>query len=174
MRLHWQNSIDVPLSVEQVYATLSNFERHAEWSRSLERMEKVRDGDERGIGARYITHERLEFPAKAGDAPQSSTVRTAAEVRELIPNKRIAWHAHPMPRVGSAELSFDLTPTMDGGTRISQTVHEYYPAPIAFMLRVRYNVTEEGILRQLDRGLQTLKETLEANATGTEPTVTQA
>lgn len=162
MRLHWQNSIDVSIPVEQVYAKLADFERHAEWSRTLQRMEKVRDGDGRGVGARYITHERVEFPPKDGGKSRSSTMRTMCEVRELVPNRRIAWHAHPIPRLGSAELSFDLAPTMGDGTRITQTVREYYPLPIALMIRLRYNVTEDGIHQQFDRNLLTLKETLEA------------
>jgi uncharacterized protein YndB with AHSA1/START domain len=160
MRLHWQDSIEVPIPVEQVYETLSNFERHPDWSRSIERMEKVRDGDARGVGTRYITHERIEFPPKNGGKPKSSTMRTMCEVRDLVPNRRIAWHAHPMPRRGSAELSFDLAPAPDGGTRITQTVQEYYPLPIEIMIRVLYDVTEDGIRKQLDRGLLTLKDTL--------------
>jgi uncharacterized protein YndB with AHSA1/START domain len=156
MRLHWENSIEVPIPVERVYAYLADFSKHGEWARTLERMELVREGDSSGVGARYITHERLEF--KPGGKASSS--RTMCEVRELVPDQRIAWHAHPLPRVGSAELCFDLTPTPDGGTRITQTVKEYYPAPIALMMRVMWNITEDGIRKQLDAGLQTLKETL--------------
>lgn len=165
MRLHWQNSIEVPIPVERIYDTLSDFQRHAEWARSIERMEQVREGDSTGVGARYITHERIEFPPKNGGKAKTSSMRTLCEVRELVPNRRIAWHAHPIPRSGSAELSFDLTPTPDGGTRITQTVQEYYPLPVETMIRLLYNVTEDGIRTQLDRGLLTLKETLENGAT---------
>jgi uncharacterized membrane protein len=156
MRLQWENSIEVSIPVEQVYAYLADFSKHREWARSLERMELLRQGDSHGVGTRYMTHERIEF--KPGG--KASSTRTICEVRELVPDQRIAWHAHPVPRVGSAELCFDLTPTEQGGTRITQTVKEYYPAPVALMMRVLWNVTEEGIRKQLDAGLQTLKETL--------------
>lgn len=164
MRLHWQNTIDVPIPVEQAYETLSDFPRHAEWARSIERMEQVRVGDTSGVGARYITHERIEFPPRNGGKAKVSSMRTLCEVRELVPNQRIAWHAHPLPRSGSAELSFDLTPSPQGGTRITQTVQEYYPLPVELMIRLLYNVTEDGIRQQLDRGLLALKEALVENA----------
>jgi uncharacterized protein YndB with AHSA1/START domain len=170
MRITWQNSIEVPAPVDQVYAKLSDFERHAEWARSIERMEKVRDGDANGIGRRYITHERIEFPASGSKKTRTSSMRTLCEVRELVPGQRIAWHAHPLPRTGSAELCFELSPTDDGGTRITQTVREYYPLPIAFVMRAFYNITEDGIHKQLDRGLLTLKETLISGATHNETT----
>ena len=165
MRLHWENAVDVSVPVEQVYAYLSDFSRHAEWSRTLERMELIHVGDATGVGARYMTHERVAFPVDSTPA-RSAVMRTVCEVRELVPNRRIAWHAHPLPRVGSAELCFELATTATGGTRITQTIREYYPWPVALLIRLRHNVTEDGIRRQLDRGLLTLKDTIESRLGG--------
>lgn len=159
MRIHWQGTIEVAAPCTQLYAYLADFNQHHEWSQSLERMDQVREGDASGVGARFVTRERLEFGATGWQRwlPFTSAATTRCEVRELVPDRRIAWRAHPIPRLGSAVLSFDLVPSADGGTTIRQTVDEFYPVPVAFMLRKVYNITEDGIRQQLDRGLQTLK-----------------
>ncbi len=161
MRIQWQGMIEVDAPSKQLYDYLSDFHRHREWSQTLERMDQVRDGDASGVGAQFITRERIEFGATGWQRwlPFTSATKTRCEVRELVPYHRIAWQAHPVPRVGSARLSFDLEPTAEGGTTLRQTIEEYYPSPVAFMLRVVYNVTEDGIRQQLEHSLQTLKAT---------------
>jgi uncharacterized protein YndB with AHSA1/START domain len=161
VKLHWERSVETAAPRDLVYAYLSDFDKHRDWSRTLERMEKVAEGDINGIGTRYMTHERVDFPAEGGwrsRIARLSSARTLCEVRELVPGQRIVWHARPVPRVGGyADLSFDLEDGTDGGTIVLQRVFESYPRPIAFALRVGYNVTEDGIRQQLDRTLDVLK-----------------
>lgn len=161
MHIHWQGTILVAAPCTQLYAYLADFHQHHEWAQTLEHMDQIHDGDASGVGTQFITRERVEFGATGWQRwlPFTSTSKTRCEVQELVPDRRIAWQAHPVPRVGSARLSFDLEPTADGGTTIRQTVEEVYPRPVAFILRTVYNITEDGIRQQLDRSLQTLKVT---------------
>lgn len=165
MHLDWEKTVRTTCPREQVYAYLADFSRHPEWATTLERMEKVADGDATGVGARYMTHERVEFPSERAWKNWFARVtptRTRCEVRELVPGQRIVWYAQPVPSFGgSAELCVDLQDLDGGGTLVSQRVTENYPRPVAFVMRTTMNVTEEGIRQQLDRTLDALCEKLD-------------
>lgn len=160
MHIQWEKSVQTRCPRAQVYAYLSDFDRHREWSRTLERMERIADGDADGIGARYMTHERLEFAPTTGwkrHLNVKKTARTQCEVRALTPGERIVWHARPVPSLGGrADLTFEFQDLDGGGTLIRQHVTEYYPRPVAFVLRAGFNITEVGIRQQLDRTLDIL------------------
>jgi uncharacterized membrane protein len=132
MNEDWQGTIHIKAPVEQVYSYLADFPRHCEWAQTLDRMEQVRPGDSKGIGTQYRTFERQAFQAdRQPRAPLSKGMRgtTLCEVRELIPNRRIAWRAHPLPwKMGTqAELAFELAPHPEGGTTLTQTIHMQIP-----------------------------------------------
>lgn len=160
MHIHWEKTVQTSCPSEQVYAYLSDFSRHREWSRTLEHMQRIADGDANGIGARYMTHERLEFGPTSGwkrHLNVMKTARTQCEVRDLKPGERIVWHARPVPSLGGrADLTFEFQDLDGGGTLIRQQVTEYYPRPVAFVLRAALNVTEDGIREQLERTLDVL------------------
>jgi uncharacterized protein YndB with AHSA1/START domain len=128
MRTHWQGTIEIAAPVDRVYTYLATFPKHCEWAQTLERMEQVRPGDAQGVGAIYRTSERQAL--QADRAPRGPLPRkafkgtTECEVTALVPHRRIAWRAHPVP-VGlgtRAELAFELAPTADQGTRLTQTI----------------------------------------------------
>ena len=160
MNIHWEKTVQTSCPREQVYAYLSDFSRHREWSRTLERMQRIAEGDANGIGARYLTHERLEFGPTSGwkrHLNVMKTARTQCEVRDLQPGERIEWHARPVPSLGGwANLTLDFQDLDGGGTLIRQQVTEHYPRPVALVLRTALNVTEDGIRGQLDRTLDIL------------------
>jgi uncharacterized membrane protein len=166
MNLQWQRSIQTDAPVDQVYAYLADFSRHGEWSRTIERMEIVSPGDAEGLGARYLTRERVEFPSGKRwrhRLVRMATLPTACEVRELVPGRRIAWHARPVPSLGGwALLSFDMHPSDNGGTIVTQRVSEFYPRPVSLVMRLVFNVTADGIREQLDRTCDVLKSTLDS------------
>src|SRR5688572_5121223 len=113
MRQEWQESIAIAAAPEAVYRYLADFPRHCEWAQTLERLELTGAGDARGVGARYRAIERQALQSDRGPrqpiaARGGLRSRTGCEVRELIPGRRIAWHAHTLPRSGlRADLSFE-------------------------------------------------------------------
>lgn len=165
MNLTWEKSVQTCCPRETVYAYLADFDRHREWATSLARMEKIADGDEHGIGRRYMTYEKLEFADEGSwkkRLPGTSSTRTTCEIRELVPGKRIAWHARPVPGfLGRADLVFEFE-DVEGGTLVKQRVVELYPRPVAFVMKTVFSVTEDGIRDQLDRTLEGLKVVLDA------------
>jgi uncharacterized protein YndB with AHSA1/START domain len=143
MDMYWQGSTQINAPVEQVYRYLADFPRHCEWAQTLERMEQIRTGDSTGIGARYLTTERQAMQADRKPYEQLTKgmrVKTLCEVRELIPNRRIAWHGHTVPKAMGlyADLDFVLAPTMDGGTLLTQHYRFHQPPFMRFMFTLIY------------------------------------
>ena len=143
MDINWQGSIRINAPIEQVYHYLADFPRHCEWAQTLERMEQVRAGDSTGIGARYLTFERQAMQADRKPyerLTRGMRVKTMCEVRELTPERRIAWHAHTAPKAMGlyADLDFELGPTEDGGTLLTQHYHFHQPAPMVLMFKLMF------------------------------------
>lgn len=159
VNLIWEKSIQTRCPRDAAYAYLADFDRHRECSTSLDRMERIADGEANGIGRRYMTYEKLDFADGSWKRrlPGTSAARTTCEIRELVPATRIAWHARPVPGfLGQAGLLFEFE-DVDGGTLVRQRVVERYPRPIAFVMKSVMNVTEEGIRDQMDRTLEGLR-----------------
>ncbi len=164
MRITWQGTIDVSPPPEVVFGYLADFRRHGEWATSLVSVTQTAVGNADGIGARYAAVERSSDPVRdgwRGRIPRRREATSFSEVTELVPGKRIAWVAHPKPKVGGARISFDLLPTIDGGTRIVQTVDESYPWPAALVLRYGFGMGEPEIVRMFEASLETLRVTIE-------------
>jgi uncharacterized membrane protein len=164
--IRWQNTIQINRPVEQVYTYLADFPRHCEWAQTLVRLEQIRPGDNHGIGAQYLTIERqaMQTNRKPGEElTQGMMAKTMCEIRELIPNRRIAWHAHFVPNVGTyADLSFELIPTANGGTELTQTSCFYQPAPIYFVFRLIFGSgLQQKARAQWDASLRNIKAILE-------------
>jgi uncharacterized protein YndB with AHSA1/START domain len=167
MDITWQGSVEIDAPIEHVYRYLADFPRHCEWAQTLERMERVHDGDETGVGARYLTTERQAMQADRkprATLTKGMVVKTMCEVRELRPNRRIAWHAHTVPKaIGLyADLDFELAPTEDGRTRLTQHYRFHQPAPMVFMFKLIYgkNLVEKGYA-QWQASLHNIKAILE-------------
>lgn len=164
MQIEWQGTIDVSPAPEAVYAYLADFRRHGEWATSLVRVTQTGAGNPDGVGARFEAVERASDPVGdgwRGRIPRRREAKSVCEVTELVPGKRIAWVAHPKPKVGGARIRFDLLPTIDGGTRIVQTVEERYPLPAALVLRYAFGMGEPEVVRMFDASLETLRVTIE-------------
>jgi uncharacterized protein YndB with AHSA1/START domain len=168
MDITWQGSVKINSPVEQVYRYLADFPRHCEWAQTLERMELIQAGDNSGIGARYLTTERQAMQAdRKPYAPltRGMRVKTMCEVRELTPNRHIAWHAHTVPQAMGlyADLAFDLAATADGGTLLTQHYRFHQPAPIVFMFKLMCgrDLDQKGHA-QWEASLRNIKTILEA------------
>lgn len=168
MDIRWQNSIQINCPVEQVYAYLADFPRHAEWALTLVRLEQVKPGDSNGIGAQYLTYERQAMhPDRQPFEPltKGMAAKTMCEVQELIPKQRIAWRAYMVPKTGlRSNLSFDLTPATGGGTLLKQAIFFHIPSPLALMFHLRYGGgLDQKMQTQADAGLRNIKTILEQN-----------
>lgn len=166
MDIPWSGSVVVAAPRDRVYAYLADFPRHAEWAQTLERLELIHPGDASGVGARYRTVERQALQRDRRPlAPLTRGMRvvTICEVRELTPNRKIAWHAHSSPRVLGlyADLSFELH-DQDGGTRVTQHNHFHQPDLVARLFRLRFgdDVVQQG-RAQWQAGLENIKLVIE-------------
>lgn len=125
--IDWQGTVTVAAPVEEVYAYLAGFPRHGEWAQSVVELTEIRPGDSRSIGRRYRTAERQAWQAdRRPRQPLTTGAKgtTICEVRELLPDRRIAWHAWvPIPGINhTGDFTFELEPTDTGHTRLTQTV----------------------------------------------------
>jgi uncharacterized membrane protein len=174
MDVNWSGSVHINAPVERVYAYLADFPRHCEWAQTLERMEQQRAGDANGIGARYLTYERQAFQAdRAPRGPMPAKAfkgKTLAEIRELVPNRRIAWHSHPVPRMRIwADIAFDLAPE-GNGTKLTQTIQMHQGwLPMQLFSRLAFKTTPAGMEEkgraQWAASLQNIKSILEEPST---------
>ena len=172
MRQEWQESIAIAASPEEVYRYLADFPSHCEWAQTLERLERTRAGDVRGVGARYraIEHQALQSdrgPQQPISARGGLRSQTSCEIRELLPGRRIAWHAHTLPRSGlRADLSFDLADKAEHGTLLTQRIVFHQPGLLRLIFRLILRATEEELVTkgaaQWSAGLRNIKTILEA------------
>jgi uncharacterized protein YndB with AHSA1/START domain len=172
MEKHWQRSVDIAASPETVYAYLADFQRHCEWAQTFDRMEA--SGPE-GVGARYRTYERQAMQSdrvpKGPVATKGFKGTTECEVTELKPNERIAWKAHPVPMgmgVHSA-MHFDIAPSANGGSTLTQTIDMHQPWLLfqiftRLIFRMKPTDFESKGEAQWQASLQNIKHILEAPA----------
>lgn len=174
MRQEWHDSIAIAAPPEEVYRYLADFPRHCEWAQTLERLTLTRAGDARGVGARFRAIERQALQSDRGPQQPIATrgglrSRTGCEVRELVPGRRIAWHAYALPRIGlRAELSFELADEAGRGTLLTQRIVFHQPDPLRLVFRLILRATEEELATkgaaQWSAGLRNIKAILEARS----------
>jgi hypothetical protein len=93
------------------------------------------------------------------------------EVRELIPNRRIAWHAHTVPKAMGlyADLDFVFVPAADGGSLLTQHYRFHQPPVMRFLFKLMYGSDLEAKGHaQWEASLLNIKAILE-QATNVEP-----
>lgn len=169
MDIRWQNTIQIDRPIEQVYAyLLADFPRHAEWALTLVRLEQVQPGDKNGLVAQYLTYERQAMHPDRQPfekLTKGMAAKTMCEVQELIPHRRIAWHAFMVPKTGlRSNLFFELTPVTDGRTLLKQSIFFHIPGPLALMFRLRYGGgLDRKMQTQADAGLRNIRTILEQN-----------
>jgi uncharacterized membrane protein len=106
----WDGTVTIHVPVERVYRYLADLPRHTEWAQSVETLELLRPGDGSGLGARYRVIERQVWqtdrrPRQSLTDKYGKPGDFLCEVRELIPNRRIAWHAWaPFPVINAASV----------------------------------------------------------------------
>jgi hypothetical protein len=174
MHVAWEGTVEVAAPLEFTYRYLADLPRHGEWAQSVERMELQHPGDADGVGARYLTYERQALHHDR--QPHQSLVdrggiveKTLAEVRELVPNRRIAWHAHSVPRKNiRADIAFDLAPIARDGTAVTQRISMHFSLPALLLARLLLRVSPAELRSksetQWQASLQNIKLILEEAA----------
>jgi uncharacterized membrane protein len=99
--------IDIAAPVERVYDYLADFTRHQEWSLGVAELVQT-SGTGTVVGAEF----------KASETVPVSFV-SYSRVTALEPPRRIAWTSWD-DRTFHVDWSFDLSPTVGGGTRLVQ------------------------------------------------------
>jgi uncharacterized membrane protein len=166
MDIQWENMIHINRPVDEVYAYLADFPRHAEWSLTLTGLTKVREGDASGSGAVYQTSERqaMHTERKPGERLTKGIAgTTVCEVTTLTPNQRIAWCARFKPDMGvNSRWSFDLSSAGNGATTLRQQGQIHMPALMAFVFALMFGRDFATKVRtQSDAGLRNIKTILE-------------
>lgn len=174
MDITWQGGVQIAAPIGQVYRYLADFPRHCEWAQTVERLELVRAGDSTGVGAQYLTTERQTMqadrkprePLTKGEPDQ-----TLCEVRELLPDRRIAWYAHLLPDANpSADLDFELASAENGDTLLIQ--HQRLSVPDSMMTELRHMFGSdvlEKVYGQWEASLRNIKTILEESAPSASP-----
>jgi uncharacterized membrane protein len=125
-------SVLVEAAPEVVYGYLADFTRHPEWSRNLEKVWQVSDG-ELQVGTRFRAR---EWPPPVSPLrrigsmiffilglAQGSQPYSEAEITALEPGRRIAWVARVPRKSGyfnQAEWDVSVDPEAGGATRVTQ------------------------------------------------------
>ncbi len=169
--ISWEGTITIQAPVERVYRYLAELPRHAEWAQSVEGMELLRAGDKSGVGARYRTAERQTWQTdRRPRAPLTGGGKgaTLCEVRELVPDRRIAWHSWaPFPVIKHlGDWSFDLASDGNGGTRLTQHACLSDNWAGALVSKLMFKTTPEKARAQWAASLQNIKTILEENVEG--------
>lgn len=148
MKKSWEHSLLVQAPVESVFELVADFNRHVEWDRYTKRVELVKAGDERGVGAEWKVYEQLGLFSLGEEEqePRHSVGLAKRTVREVTPSSKVVWHTHSVPNVGiSAEISVEFWAEAEG-TRVTETVVVSVPGVLEKMGRL--------IVRNLDKRAQ--------------------
>jgi uncharacterized membrane protein len=139
MSKEWTGSVRINAPVEAVYAYLADFANQPEWDTTTVRIEQVKPGDATGVGAEYRAYERLDWLSRSGDNKSEKSHQAGVsdrEVRELVPNRRVAWHSHAVPRMGvTMDYAFELVADGDD-TELTETVRLNSPGVMDALQKV--------------------------------------
>jgi hypothetical protein len=166
--IEWQGTLTVAAPVEWVYGYLADFPRHREWAQSVVELAEVHPGDGAGVGRRYRTAERQQWQHDRGPRQPLTTGTkgtTMCEVRELTPNRRIAWHAWvPIPGIHhTGDFAFDLAPAAGGSTNLTQAVRLHDTGLAILVTRLVFKQTPAKARAQWAASLNNIKAILEGD-----------
>lgn len=117
----------------------ADFSRHAEWDQTDERWEVRKPGSDDGSSATYVTHDRSYL---------GKPVSSVRMVRELVPNRRIAWRERPWISAGMyTEQRFDFVADDADGTRLTQTFHVHVPRLLWWVIVKLARMSETEVAR---------------------------
>ncbi len=139
-----ESQLQISASPEEVFAYLSDLEKHPEWSHCME-IKKTSEGPV-GVGTTYQSKGK-NFGLTANER---------VEVTEHRPSERFAWLTK-----GALGMkfgwSFDMSP-QEGGTLVT----ELFEPPTGFVGSLINTLTGSSTRKAMEEGLANIKERLEA------------
>ncbi len=166
--IRWEGTITIHAPVERVYRYLAELPRHAEWAQSVEGLELLRAGDQSGVGARYRAIERQVWqtdrrPRQPLTEKYGKSGDFLCEVREVLPNRRFAWHAWaPFPIVKHlGDYAFEFSSDGNGGTTLTQRSSLTDNWAGFLVSRLVFKTTPEKARAQWDASLRNIKTIME-------------
>ena len=140
-------SIEVGRTPEEVFALISDIERHGQWSPQEFEVERLADGPT-GVGTRYRTNGRKG--ARRGVLRENEVVIT-----EFEPPTRFGFAA--TEKAGTYRTTFVIT-SVTGGSRIERIVEPPDRGATAF---VRHRLLAPVVRRYVQQNMDALKTRLE-------------
>jgi uncharacterized membrane protein len=145
----WEHEevIDIAAGIEIVYAYLSDFTRHPEWSSGVVVMEQLTTGTP-AVGTEFKASEIV--PVK---------ITSFCTITLLEPPTRIGWESTDH-RVFRTQWAFELT-AREGGAHVMQRVRF---EPVSFLGRLLLLMRKQQVPKENQQSLQRIKEILEGKA----------
>lgn len=138
MQKYWEGSVHIDAPADEVWAYVSDFNRHPEWDRFTKEISLAKTGDNLGVGSEWKVKEPLGMLKSEGNKNwlEHGVAPAKREVRHVVPGQKIVWHTQPVPKVGvSAEFTLELIPE-NGGTLVRQLVELHVPGVMDIVGRV--------------------------------------
>lgn len=164
MKKTYEQTVRVNAPVEHVYAAVADFEKHPDWDRFTKKVEPIKAGDARGVGAEWKVYEQLGlFAVGQGERdPKHLSGLAKRQVTEVVPNRRVQWHTHPVPRLGiSGDVTYEFA--ADGGaTQVTFKIEVNAPSLMERLTKVVMFNLENRQQAQWQAALEGLKGYVEA------------
>lgn len=142
-----EEDIDIAAAIETVYAYLSDFSRHPEWSTGVVVMEQLTSGTP-GVGTEFKASEIV--PTK---------ITSFCKITVLEPPTRIGWQSTDH-RVFRTQWAFELS-TRDGGAHVVQRVRF---EPASFLGTLILLMRKQQVPKENQQSLRRIREILEGKA----------
>jgi uncharacterized membrane protein len=163
MQKEWEGSIYVQAPVDKVFSYLADVSRHPEWDVFAARVTQLTPGNEQGEGSEWEVHERLNLVVRGKREPRwkNGAGITHRQLREVVANRRVSWHSHPVPKVGiSADFAWELAPE-GAGTRVTQRVTVHVPGLVDTVGKLVARNLDQNLQQQWEKNLENLKSVAE-------------
>lgn len=163
MQKEWEGSIYIEAPVDKVFSYLADVSRHPEWDGFVAQVKQIAPGNERGEGSEWEVRERMNLVVHGKREPRwkNSAGLAHRQLREVVANRRVSWHSHPVPKVGiSADFAWDLAPE-GSGTRVTQHVTVHVPGLVDTVGKLVLRNLDQNLREQWAKNLENLKSVVE-------------
>lgn len=164
MKKSWEHTLRVDAPVEHVFGVVADIERHPEWDKFTKKVELLHAGDGQGVGAAWKIYEQMGlFAVGVTDQdPRRLTGLAKREVTAVEANRRVAWHTHPIPRMGvSADVTYEFA-AAGGGTDVTFRMEIEAPGLMQKLTEIVARNVDERQQTQWKAALEGLKAYAEA------------
>jgi uncharacterized membrane protein len=163
MQKYWEGSVHIEAPVDEVWAYVSDFNRHPEWDGFTKEVSLAKPGDALGVGSEWKVKEPLGMLKSDGNKNwlDHGVAPARREVRHIVPGQKIVWHTHPVPKVGvNAEFTIELI-AEGPGTLVRELVEVSVPGVVDVVGRVLVPKRDKIQQAAWQKNLDQLKQVVE-------------